>query len=383
MQTWKQWSVCWKVTHTKGEDANNGISPGVCLEIRTNSVITAERKQWPSIDNSSTIRLQNVVSLQTLPAVPCRRERTTERVPTSEESNLMAALREEPSSDEGSTAEEGVPSKGSGWVGSDPPMRVGVDYTARDMCDGQALPSPGRSPIASRRYPASPIWKAVTRKFEQLSAQCGTAELLMNLVLGRVQENPFSENDIQDLKQDVIDELERAGLELKREENDRRDIPTDFRYMDLLLKAAEDPEVGFGQFSQGVRVGPSVRMPRLPALYRPKRKWRLGAQEDPSIYLEEEASWPESWWRSNYPSLGEHTERVKKVLEDQTSRGQLIKLLEDEAKARYPNTLSQFGDRLLGCQSKGQTNGEILAHVLFDGTTGLQVITRTRLRDQE
>ena len=205
----------------------------------------------------------------------------------------MAILREEPSSDEGSTADEGVPDKGSGWVGSDSPMRVGVGYTARDMCDGQGLPSPGRWPIASRRYPASPIWKAVTRKFEQFSTQYGTAELLMNLALGRVQENPFSEKDIQNLKEDVIDELERAGLQLKREENDRRDVPIDFRYLDLLLKAAEDPEVGLGQFSQGVRVGPSARMPRLPALYKPKRKWRLAAQTDPSSHLEEEASRPE------------------------------------------------------------------------------------------
>ena len=287
----------------------------------------------------------------------------------------MAILREEPSSDEGSTADEGVPDKGSGWVGSGPPMRVGVGYTARDMCDGQGLPSPGRWPIASRRYPASPIWKAVTRKFEQFSTQYGTAELLMNLALSRVQENPFSEKDIQNLKEDVIDELEQAGLELKREENDRRDVPIDFRYLDLLLKAAEDAEVGLGQFSQGVRVGPSARMPRLPALYKPKRKWRLAAQTDPSNYLEEEASWPESCWRSNYPSLSEHIERVKKVLEDQTSRGQLIKLPEDEAKARYPN----LEIASLGANRKDKPNGEILARVLFDGTNGLQVNTRTRL----
>ena len=76
-------------------------------------------------------------------------------------------------------------------------------YTARDMCDGQALPSPGRWPIASRRYPASPISKALTRKFEEFSAQYGTAELLMNLALGRVQENAFREKDIQVLEQDV------------------------------------------------------------------------------------------------------------------------------------------------------------------------------------
>ena len=227
--------------------------------------------------------------------------------------------------------------------------------------------------------PVSPIWKAVTRKFEQFSTQYGTAELPMNLALGRVQENPFSEKDIPNLKEDVIDELERAGLELKREENDRRDVPIDFRYLDFLLKAAEDPEVGLGQFSQGVRVGPSVRMPRLPALYKPKRKWRLAAQTDPSNYLEEEASWPESCWRSNYPSLSEHTERVKKVLEDQTSRGQLIKLSEDEAKARYPNLVIAS----LGANRKDKPNEEISARVLFDGTNGLQVNTRTRLRDQE
>ena len=110
-----------------------------------------------------------------------------------------------------------------------------------------------------------------------------------------------------------------------------------------------------------------------------REKWRLAAQADPSNYPEKEASWPESYWRSNYPSLREHTERVKKVLEDPTSRGQLIKLPEDEAKARYPNLV--FAS--LGSNRKDKPNGEISARVLFDGTNGLQVNTRTRLRDQE
>ena len=209
------------------------------------------------------------------------RDSTTERVPTSEELNLLATLRQEPSSDEGSSADEGVPGKDSGWVGSGPPMRVGVGYTARDICDGQGLPSPGRWAIPSRRYPASSSWKTVTRKFEQFSAQYGTPELLMNLALGRVQENPFCEKDIRELKQEIISELEQAGLELKREENDRRDVPIDFRYLDLLLRAAEDPEVGLGQFSQGVRVGPSARMPRLPALYKPKKEMEVSSADRP------------------------------------------------------------------------------------------------------
>ena len=105
----------------------------------------------------------------------------------------------------------------------------------------------------------------------------------------------------------------------------------------------------------------------------------LAAQADPLNYLEEEASWPESSWRSNYPSLSEHTERVVKVLEDQTSRGQLIKLPDAKAKARYPNLVIAS----LGANRKDKPNGEISARVLFDGTNGLQVDTRTRLRDQE
>ena len=87
----------------------------------------------------------------------------------------------------------------------------------------------------------------MTRKFEQFSTQYGTAELLMNLALGRVQENPNSEKDIQNLKEDVIDELERAGLELKREENDRRDVPIDFRYLDLPLKGGGRPRSRIGR----------------------------------------------------------------------------------------------------------------------------------------
>ena len=158
----------------------------------------------------------------------------------------MATLTEEPSSVEGSTADEGVPDKGSGWLVPPPPMRVGVGYTARDLCDGQGLPSPGRWPVASRRYPASPIWKTVTRKFEQFSAQFGTSELLMNLALGRVQENPFCQKHIQDLKRDVIDELERGGLELKREENDRRDVPIDFRYLDFRLRRQKTQRSDWG-----------------------------------------------------------------------------------------------------------------------------------------
>ena len=75
----------------------------------------------------------------------CRRiipKRTTDRSwsrdpPTGAEPNLLAKRREETASDDGSPADEGVPTKGSGWRGRGEPKQVESGHTAREHCDGQ------------------------------------------------------------------------------------------------------------------------------------------------------------------------------------------------------------------------------------------------------
>ena len=54
-------------------------------------------------------------------------------------------------------------------------------------------------------------------------------------------------------------------------DEDRKNIPIDCRFLQLLLTAAQDPEVHLCPFASGVRVGPGARLPRLPALYPPKK----------------------------------------------------------------------------------------------------------------
>ena len=98
-----------------------------------------------------------------------------------------------------------------------------------------------------------------------------------------------------------------------------------------------DPEVGLGDYSQGVRVGPGTRMPRLPALFRPKRKWRLARQQDPLDYFEQSVD-PGSVWRRNYASLATFEEQVLEVMHDQASRGQLLVYSEAEAHGGYTRT---------------------------------------------
>ena len=142
-------------------------------------------------------------------------------------------------------------------------MLVGVGYTTREYCDGQSLASPGRWALESRKYPTNPAWLADASLYQAFADTYGTESLLVSLALGRVKEPPFDSKAVQELKMSAITELHGRGMQLGRETGDREDVPIDFWYLDILLRAAGDPEVGMGEYAQGIRVGPGVRMPRL------------------------------------------------------------------------------------------------------------------------
>ena len=121
---------------------------------------------------------------------------------------------------------------------------------------------------------------------------------MLSLALGKVKEPPFEVRAVQELQESVIAELHRRGIHLERKLGDREDVPIDYRYLDLLSRTAEDPEVGMGEYAQGVRVGPGVRMPRLPALYIQKKRWRIPEQSDPLDYLERPQEDGVTWRRN-------------------------------------------------------------------------------------
>ena len=94
----------------------------------------------------------------------------------------------------------------------------------------------------------------------ELRRQVRYSELLMKLALGRVDSCPFESESTEKLKNETIVILEQHDLSLERTPRDRTDIPIEYRYMGLLLKAAKDPEVGLGDFAAGVRVGSGARL---------------------------------------------------------------------------------------------------------------------------
>ena len=180
------------------------------------------------------------------------------------------------------------------------------------------------------------------------------------------------------LKEHVVRELAEQGLHLNRKPEDRKGFPVDYRCLQLLLSAAEDPKVSLGDVAQGVRVGPGVRLPRQPALYPTKKKWSLKQPYGGADYLilveDEEAN----WWK-NFSSVEPWIERVLEVLEDQSSRGHVLKLAETEARGRFPDLVVAS----LGAIRKDKLGRVVTARVLFDDTNGIYVNCRTRVRDQE
>ena len=202
-------------------------------------------------------------------------------------------------------------------------------------------------------------------KFTQFSEVCGTP--------GTPRGTRHGQGGMLALKNGIIADLQEEGLELGREQGDREDVPIDFRFLGLLFRAAEDPETGLGHFAQGVRVGPGTRMPRLPARRR-SGGWRPRRT-------------PEHISRRRITrerQLGGGTTRrcgpwQRKCTTCSRRRVQLIRLLEAEAKAKYPRIVIAS----LGSCRKDRRNGEVTARALHDGTNGLAVNTKTRLRDQE
>ena len=86
--------------------------------------------------------------------------------------------------------------------------------------------------------------------------------------LGKVDSFPCGDREISELKTG----LKGLGLELRTSAEDRQDVILDYRFLKLLLSAARDREIAIVSFARGVRVGPGVRLRRLPALYKAKKR---------------------------------------------------------------------------------------------------------------
>ena len=197
----------------------------------------------------------------------------------------------------------------------------------------------------------------------------------MDLALGRVKECPLPNEAVRELKDEIVNLLSSRGLQLRREEEvvsvlssrgvklerasgDRDELPIDFRVLDLLLRAAEDPDTQLGAFAQRVKVGPGTRMPRHPRyiVSRGIGGWILRRTRRTGNNRK----------RNSRDSPGGRTMHRWFVLEDQAGRRQVLQFTAADAQTRFPDLVAAS----LGAQRKDKP----------DGTQGLAVNTRTRIR---
>ena len=187
--------------------------------------------------------------------------------PSSETLNHLAKLREEPFREDGSSADDSVPPSGAVWHRRGEVMMTGIGYTARELCDKQTLASPGRWPVPQRRYPCSAKWRTVPDRYTTYVRAHGSTELPM---IFRTCLS-FSAQTINELKNPMTADLELDGMAIEKSPLDTRAIPTDVQFS---RRAAQDPQVGLGDFVLGLRaVLQRCTMPRPAALHKAKKKW--------------------------------------------------------------------------------------------------------------
>ena len=211
-------------------------------------------------------------------------------------------------------------------------MLVGVGYTAREICDGQTLASPGRWPIDQRHCPESPVWRSVTQLFLSCASLPGTAELLPKLALGQVDGCPFE------------------GCPFS---------------------------VAFCLSARGVRPTLCAHATPAPRSYPRRKRWRRLAQADPLDLAD--ASSEQCAWRLNNASVGALADKVTAGLNEQSTRRRVLGLTEDTAHSPSRN-LVVASPRAL---RKDKLHGVVKARVLFHGTHGLSVSSHTRISDHE
>ena len=189
----------------------------------------------------------------------------------------------------------GPPPKGSGWVGVGPQLHLRSGYKIRPFEDGCGLCSPGRWPKGRRRLPDTTELTVGLMRLLVCWAQGECLELetlFFKLAAGSIVECPFPEHLLRMCRDLTAKWTKKQGTAPTTVESD---VPQEFelRLLQAFLKACGDPDSpALDHDGQGVKIGADCQLPRTPAVFEAKRRWKLDYMEKSS----EEA------WGENYGS---------------------------------------------------------------------------------
>ena len=144
------------------------------------------------------------------------------------------------------------------------------------------------------------------------------------------------------------------------------DQEINIRLLQSFLSIAEDPDApALDCYAEGMFLGHNRRMPRTPAVFEEKKKWRLGyvPPEDHSVE-----------WVKNYSTAEENLKAVKTKIKEDLLEKRMVLMSYGQAKALY-------GDRLhIGALGMVDEGGDKY-RLIHDGTHLILVNNRIRPRE--
>ena len=119
---------------------------------------------------------------------------------------------------------------------------------------------------------------------------------------GTLKASPFAAEEIAKGKKFMVEWCESWGSDPKAKVGDALQ-EIDIRLLQAFLEAAGDPDApALDCYASGVRLGHNRRMPRTPAVFSAKKKWRLGYEAPGNASSE---------WVPNYKSAKERRKMVE------------------------------------------------------------------------
>ena len=267
--------------------------------------------------------------------------------------------------------EDGVPKPpfGSGLLGFGRQLSIRVNGREKPFEDGAGLCSPGRWPPERRGTDETGFaWEVRVGLLKMLAGSVDIKKVLYGLACGHFKASPFPEKLVLRGRQHWLLVLRKFGSELASLEPPAGQ-PILLRAVEEHLRLAGDPDYrvfysSSVSFAKGVTIGIKGRMPRVPAVFDRRTRWRK---------YEEQAEAPHD--KENYSSAGGQLVQIEEQFKEEERLGAMREV--DETAAR-----KEYGEDLLVAAIGAIDKGDSTFRVIHDGTHAVGVNPRIRARDQ-
>lgn len=291
-------------------------------------------------------------------------------------SDGLAPTRQLPSSEADQATsdedEDGVtrPKLGEGLWGRGAPLRTTNYGKVREFHDGAGLCSPGRWSPAMRSEDRTGLAAEVRDSLRKIITGLPYRKIIASMATGHCRDNPFGEEAVGKARAEFHRLLKSWSPEFVSEEPSPGQ-PFYLKSLAEYLHVLGDPDwrclyESSWSYHHGTPVGVEVRMPRTPAVYERKVRWRK---------YDEGYDGAEPRSRKNYSSADAHLQDIEIQFREEAALGMMREVPTDEAKREYGINLVTAA---LGAIEKTDDT----FRVIHDATHGVLVNPRIVQRDQ-